>query len=221
MRPGRSVKINGAAATGNLVEGNFIGVDKAGTADRGNSNEGVLIEGGANNTVGGTTAATRNVSLGGNLWGVRIDGSTATGNLVQGNYIGTDVTGTLPLGNEVYGVIFSTSASNNTLGGTATGQGDIIANNPTYGVFVESGNADSILSNSIFSNGNLGIELNPSPPANQVLANDLIPPPTLSTAILSGDHGDNDRAGFANLPGHRMRPFLIQFFSNTHRRSGG
>ncbi len=38
------VEINGPASTENLVEGNFIGVDKAGTADRGNANEGVLIE---------------------------------------------------------------------------------------------------------------------------------------------------------------------------------
>ena len=55
------VEINGAASTGNLVEGNFIGIDKAGTADRGNANEGVLIEESSDNTVGGTTAAARNV----------------------------------------------------------------------------------------------------------------------------------------------------------------
>ena len=45
-----------STSTQNLVEGNFIGIDKAGTADRGNSNEGVLIEGASGNTVGGTTA---------------------------------------------------------------------------------------------------------------------------------------------------------------------
>src|SRR5262249_52763519 len=126
------VKINGASATGNLVEGNFIGVDKAGTADRGNSNQGVLIEGGANNTIGGTTGATRNV-ISANLWGIAVDGSTATANSVEGNYIGTDISGTLPLGNEVYGVIFSSGASNNTIGGTATGQGNTLAFNVTNG----------------------------------------------------------------------------------------
>ena len=39
------VKINGSTSTENLVEGNFIGIDKSGTADRGNANDGVLIEG--------------------------------------------------------------------------------------------------------------------------------------------------------------------------------
>ena len=104
----------------------------------------MLIEGASDNTVGGTTAAARNV-ISANQWGIRLDGSTATGNLVEGNYIGTDVTGTLPLGNEIDGIIFSTSASNNTIGGTATGQGNMIAFNARYGVYVESGTADSIL----------------------------------------------------------------------------
>ena len=200
------VKINGSSATGILVQGNFIGVDKAGIAARGNSNEGVLIEGGANNTVGGTTAATRNI-ISTNQWGVRIDGSTATGNLVQGNFIGTDVSGTLPLGDEVDGVIFSTSASNNTIGGTATGQANIIANNPTYGVYVESGNADSILSNSIFSNGRAGIVLNAL-----TNANDSIPAPTLSTAIPSATTQTTTVQG--SYTGTPNATFLIQFFSN-------
>ena len=83
-----------------------------------------------------------------------------------GNDIGTDVTGTLPLGNEIDGVIFSTNASNNTVGGTATGQGNTIAFNVADGVDVDSGTGDSILTNSIFSNGQLGIFLNPSTNAN-------------------------------------------------------
>ncbi len=58
------VKINGSSATQNLVEGNFIGVDALGVADRGNSDEGVLIEGAFGNTVGGTTAADRQRDLG-------------------------------------------------------------------------------------------------------------------------------------------------------------
>ncbi len=94
-----------------------------------------------------------------NLWGIRIDGATATGNLVEGNYIGTDVSGTAPLGNEIDGIIFSTSASNNTIGGTAAGQGNTIAFNVAAGVIVQSGTGDSILSNSIYSNGQQGIIL--------------------------------------------------------------
>ena len=77
------IKINGSSSTGNLVEGNFIGVDATGTVERGNASEGVLIEGAPNNTVGGSTAAALNV-ISANLYGIQIDGSTATGNVVEG-----------------------------------------------------------------------------------------------------------------------------------------
>ena len=46
-----------ATATGNIIQGNFIGTDKAGTLALGNSQSGVLIESAPDNTVGGTTAA--------------------------------------------------------------------------------------------------------------------------------------------------------------------
>ena len=117
----------------------MIGTDKSGTADRGNSNQGILIEGATGNTVGGTTSAARNV-ISANQWGVRIDGATASGNLIEGNYVGTDITGNNPLGNEINGVILSNNASNNTIGGTGGGQGNVIAYNVQAGVLVAVGN---------------------------------------------------------------------------------
>ena len=64
-----------------------------------------------------------------------------------------------PLGNEIDGVIVSNNASSNTIGGTAAGAGNTIAFNVLAGVSVGSGTGNSILSNSIFSNGKLGIDL--------------------------------------------------------------
>src|SRR5262249_43530586 len=145
-------------ATGNLIEGNFIGVDESGTAGLGNSDEGVLIEGAPNNTVGGITSASGNV-ISANEWGIRVDGSTATANVIAANFIGTDLTGTIALGNEVNGIIFSNNASNNTVGGTASNQGNTIAFNVEAGVLVSSGTGDSILSNSVYTNGQSGILL--------------------------------------------------------------
>ena len=55
------VEISGAGATGNLVEGNFIGTDVTGSVDLGNAERGVAIFAASNNTVGGTTAAARNI----------------------------------------------------------------------------------------------------------------------------------------------------------------
>ena len=48
----------------------------------------------ANNRVGGTASAQRNVISGNQGTGVFITGAGATGNVVQGNYIGTDLNGT-------------------------------------------------------------------------------------------------------------------------------
>ena len=196
------VEIDGASSTQNLVEGNFIGVDLTGTADRGNSGDGVLIEGASGNTVGGTTAAARNV-ISANYWGIDVDGLASTGNLVEGNDIGTDLTGTLPLGNEVYGIIFSTTAWNNIVGGTAAGQANTIAFNVATGVIVQSGIGDSVLSNSIYSNGQQGIVLVGT-------ANNAQSAPSLSGATGGGE-GSNIEGSLTSIAG---TTFLIQFFSS-------
>ena len=94
-----------------------------------------------------------------NQWGIRIDGPTATGNLIEGNYVGTDIDRQRRLGNEINGIILSNNASNNTIGGTGGGQGNSIAYNVQAGVLVQSGTGDSILSNSIYFNGQQGIAL--------------------------------------------------------------
>jgi hypothetical protein len=183
----QGVVIFGAASTGNLVKGNLIGSDKTGLKPIPNAQEGVAILGGTGNTIGGTTASNLNL-ISGNHWGVRLDGATATNNLVEGNLIGTDITGKAPLPNEVDGVIVSNNASNNTIGGTVTGAGNTIAFNILAGVSVESGVGDSILSNSIDSNGTLGIELVPTgtPPSRP---NNLQSAPSLTSAVEGSPNG--------------------------------
>src|SRR5918998_4161872 len=64
------LRIEGAHATGNKVTGNYIGTDASGTQDLGNF-AGVRVSSGSGNTVGGTTAAERNV-ISGNLYGVGV-----------------------------------------------------------------------------------------------------------------------------------------------------
>src|SRR5215210_2089027 len=86
---GYGVSLSGAH---NKVQGNYIGTNADGAAPLGN-NVGVEIDGGADNTIGGTTAAARNVISGNSLFGIRITFTEATGNKVQGNYIGTSAAG--------------------------------------------------------------------------------------------------------------------------------
>src|SRR5436309_3531114 len=81
---------------GNVIEGNFIGTDSTGTIARGNG-FGVIVSS-SDNRIGGTSASTRNIISGNRLPNVDIFSSGGTNNLVEGNFIGTDVTGTKALG---------------------------------------------------------------------------------------------------------------------------
>ena len=204
-----------SGATGNLVQGNFIGTDVNGTTALGNGNHGIEIADAPNNTIGGAIAGAPNV-ISGNTWeGVRVGGLDATGNLVQGNFIGTDVTGTVDLGNSLRGVLIWQDGSSNTIGGVVSGESNTIAFNSGDGVGVHSGSGNSILSNTIFSNGGLGIELG----NNGVTSNDP----------NDVDSGANNLQNFPELtaatPGSTIvdgtlnstasTTFRLEFFSNA------
>jgi hypothetical protein len=123
------------SASGNLVQGNFIGTDVTGTGDVGNALQGVRVQNTSGNTIGGTTTAARNVISRNKSDGVLIDGSAASGNLVQGNFIGTDVNGTADLGNVGDGVAIESSPSN-TIGGIGSGARNLISGNDASGVAI-------------------------------------------------------------------------------------
>jgi hypothetical protein len=120
-----------AGATGNTVEGNYIGTNAAGTAALSNHGPGVWVYNTSGNTVGGTSAANRNV-ISGNPDGVLLQGP-ASGTVVQGNYIGTDAAGTAALPN-LQGIrVFG--AAGNTIGG-GSGAANVISGN-IVGVLLE------------------------------------------------------------------------------------
>lgn len=140
----------------NFVQGNYSGTDVNGTADFGNTGTGVLVEGSFGNTIGGTSAAVRNIIAGNGGDGIFISPESA-GNQVQGNFIGTQVNGTSALGNGGDGVQLDDSS--NIVGGAAAGTGNTIAFNTGNGILVSFGTGNQLLANSIFSNGLLGIDL--------------------------------------------------------------
>jgi CSLREA domain-containing protein len=200
------IHISGSDAKGNQVQGNLIGSDFSGTALLPNGGDGVLIDGAPSNTIGGTMTAARNLISGNNANGIQMAGSQATGNLAQGNFIGTRLDGTSRLGNRLNGVLMTDSASNNSIGGTSTGAGNVIAFNGASGVRIPSSDpppptgpphpaGNAILSNSIFSNTGLGIDLGPAGMTpndagrDQDLdlgANNLQNFPAIDNAMLSG-----------------------------------
>jgi hypothetical protein len=61
----------------------------------------------------------------------------AKGNVIAGNYIGTDVTGTVALPNSV-GVVISFPYDDNLIGGTTAGSGNLISGNREEGVIIGS-----------------------------------------------------------------------------------
>jgi uncharacterized delta-60 repeat protein len=158
--------------SGNTVAGNFIGTNARGTSTTGtngkplgNANWGVLIYQGHDNTIGGAAPGARNVISGNLGFGVGIEIPTATGNIVQGNLIGTDVTGTLAFdannnsfGNTSVGVAV-VDVNSAIIGGVAAGAANTIANNGSNGVQLISANSVSIRGNSIHDNGGLAIDL--------------------------------------------------------------
>ena len=129
------IYILGAGASGNVVQGNFIGTDVTGSVDLGNAFPGVEIQDAPNNTVGGSQAGQGNVISGNDENGIYIVDAGASGNLVQGNYIGTDLTGTAKLGNAFPGVEIQ-DAPNNTVGGSQVGEGNVISGNDASGIFI-------------------------------------------------------------------------------------
>ena len=127
----------GMSGTANLIEGNKIGTDVTGTVALGNTSSGIQIDGGAsNNTIGGAAAGAGNVISANGGFGIEITGAGTTGNLVQGNKIGTDITGTVALGNAQSGVQIDSGAANNTVGGTIPADRNVISANLNYGLVI-------------------------------------------------------------------------------------
>ena len=105
------------SAAGNLVAGNFAGTNAAG-ADLGNGRSGIFIADAFDTTVGGTEAGAANtVGFNGEA-GIVVAGFDflATGNVVAGNFVGTNTAGD-DLGNGLAGIIVQ-NTSETTVGGT-------------------------------------------------------------------------------------------------------
>jgi hypothetical protein len=213
---------------GGVVQGNLIGTNAAGTAALANGASGILINSGQNWLVGGTTPGARNVISGNKSNGIRIASvnnlGNTSGNVIQGNFIGTDLNGTSPIGNGTnpnttsnQGIRLNTNAHDNTIGGTAPGAGNIIAFSTGAGVQLESGVNNIISGNSIHSNGGMGIDLG----ADGSTPNDASDPdtgpdnlqnfPVVTSAVSNG--GTTTIQGTLNSTPNTQ--FTVEFFSNT------
>jgi CSLREA domain-containing protein len=172
---GNAVSLN-TRADGNFVLGNWMGVNTngttalvtnvSGTNSFGNGS-GIVLTGSSNNQIGGVTAAERNVIAGNGCQGINIINTVSSGvlvqssgNRVQGNYVGLnaagtdsviDPTGGAKFGNKCSG-IFLAGTTNNLIGGTAPGAGNVIGGSAQQGVVISNNNNVSGSGNTIQGN---------------------------------------------------------------------
>jgi len=131
----------------NTIVGNHIGVGADGSSAIGNGS-GIVVYSSSTNTIGGTTAAERNVisasTMGNNIHLFSGGGLiTPDGNTIQGNYIGTDEDGMNRLSLGTSGIYLG-AGSNNVIGGTAAGAGNVISGNST-GIMLDAGVTGTII----------------------------------------------------------------------------
>jgi parallel beta-helix repeat protein len=144
---GSGIRLNGEAAS-NAVLGNFIGTDESGNVELNNHGNGVDLTGDVNDTIGGTAPGAGNVITGNLGSGINLTAG-ATGDLVQGNVIGTEESGPNGIGNGGDGVDLA-AVENNTIGGTTALAGNVISGNAGSGIrFSISANRNLVLSNEI------------------------------------------------------------------------
>ncbi|HLN29376.1 MAG TPA: hypothetical protein VK395_16625 [Gemmataceae bacterium] len=121
--------LTGNATTQNVIQDNTIGLIQGGFSALGNSEDGVLVHGGAslNQIVGGNVIAANGTN------GVAImDGSSL--NQVTGNVIGTDKNNTPNLGNGAQGVLIAGASSTNTIGGAGASLPNVLSGNDANGI---------------------------------------------------------------------------------------
>jgi parallel beta-helix repeat protein len=160
---------------GNTIQGNLIGLTASG--DTALSNTFGIAVWGANNVIGGTTSAARNIISGNTNAGIYFAG--ASGNSVQGNYIGTDISGTVAIGNGTNGVELVFGASNTIVGGSIAGAGNLISGN----------------------SGGSGVYLNGSSINNVTIAGNTIGLNAEGTAALGNQYGVRINGAYGNVVG--------------------
>jgi hypothetical protein len=143
---GRGIEISGGAS--NVVAGNYIGTD--GNSALPNGAASVIVDSGAvGNTIGGMTPADRNIISGGSSRGITVSGTGTSGNVIEGNFIGTNAAGTAGVPNQLDGVLVVNGATNNTTGGTTPGSGNLLSGNTLAGVDVTAASQNPIVGNLI------------------------------------------------------------------------
>ncbi len=211
--------IAGKQSHHNSILGNFIGVARDGSTALGNGRAGVnLADSTHHNTINANIIAANSTDEGG-IWMDNVYNNT-----IQANFIGTDAAMTANIGNGVSGnpcggIVINGASHDNTIGGWNANEGNVIANSLSHGVILQTavGRGNALLSNLIYNNAEMGIDIgwDDVPNANDAKdvddgANGGQNFPLLTTALASAN--DIVISGtFNSLPNST---FQIQYFYN-------
>lgn len=132
----------------NVITGNYIGTDREGEADQGNTQHGILLSNADFNTIGGSSPAARNIISGNDDSGIQIESSDS--NSILGNYIGVNAAGDEALRNAPNGINVSQNSSENIIGGNRSlGAGNVISGNGSSGIVIDGASQTQIQGNFI------------------------------------------------------------------------
>ena len=150
------VLIHQDGCVGNIVQGNFIGLNALGSAALPNTSSGIALREAAQSTIiGGSTAPLRNIISGNGVEGIEVADAGTMNNVIQGNYIGTDPSGVSAIPNAQTGVAIFFASQSNVVGGPGAGSGNLISGNANYGIFV----SDEGTSNNVIQGNFIGVDV--------------------------------------------------------------
>ncbi|HEY0977807.1 MAG TPA: HYR domain-containing protein [Flavobacteriales bacterium] len=131
---------------GGTAAGNYIGTDITGGSALPNAHQGVLIDA-SNNALIGLPDAGNIVS--GNAQDGIVVRAGATGCRIRSNRVGVRADGDAALPNSGEGITLASGATGNTIGGSATGEGNIVAGNTGWGIHLSEADANTVAGNRI------------------------------------------------------------------------
>jgi uncharacterized repeat protein (TIGR01451 family) len=137
-----------------LAVDNLVGTDVTGTKSLSNGDRAIILANAPGATVGGTTAAARNVFVG---YPLEVQGG-ADGSVIEGNYIGTDLTGEVALGITGSDINFTGNTSNITIGGTAAGAGNVISAGMADGIYANGGGTGILIEGNLIGTDATGLK---------------------------------------------------------------
>jgi hypothetical protein len=220
------------ASNQDIVEGNYIGTNAAGTAAVANA-QGVLLVGASNNFIGNIAPGAGNVISGNTGRGITLTTvaggalATAAGNVILGNFIGTQPDGVSPLGNGLEGIYITNGASSTAIGSVFSSGANTIAFNTGAGILIgadslnpvfpprldSSGGANNaITGNSISHSG--GIVLNGA-------GNNLQAAPVLGNVTPAAVGGGTTTIEFTLANTIDNVNYRIEFFANDPNNAEG